>query len=670
MQSAIILEKCSKRQSAKGNFNQSKRLVTERVEYCACLVSKKRIPRVQNHFLPAIKNIMTMPHRCAIYYHSFTMKRKLLKIVSRAFPCVLLALVLLTPGLCRADWQLVWSDEFNQPDGSSPDPANWTYDIGNGSGGWGNNQLEYDTARTNNARIVGGQLVIEADQENYGGKNYTSARMLTAGKWSWAYGRMEARIKIPRGQGIWPAFWMLGTNINAGVSWPTCGEIDIMENIGKTTDQGTEHGTLHGPQGGGDYNGGAGVGRTYTLPGGAALADDFHVYAVEWTTNQIKFFLDTNLFFTATPSSLPGGSTWVFTQPQFIILNVAVGGNWPGNPDGTTVFPQQMLVDYVRVYNYVTAPPSPVTAVIQQGGLVSWPTTAGMTWTLQSSADGNNWSNLLGPTVGNGATNTYLDPLWPAQNSQYQVLAVSNGVGNIVANPGFETGSGSAVSGWTVTGTQPPLRVSTDANSGSYCMQLLVTNTAATANSSEIDENVNKAGGIPVIGGQTYTFSFWAKQISSGVSYVQNYGINWLNSSGVTVGSVGLTGFSAGNGVWAQFTVTNLLAPATAVNAYLKIYGATGGVSHGYGGVLIDDVALSFGTGSQTTNVVAAVVQPGIQLSWPSTSGSLYDLQWTGNLLGSSWSNLVSSVTGNGGTNIVTDTFGSDQSRYYRVVQH
>ncbi len=287
---------------------------------------------------------------------------------------------------------------------------------------------------------------------------------------------------------------------------------------------------------------------------------------------------------------------------------------------------------------------------------------------MQSSPDGSTWSNLLGPVTGNGTTNNYFDPLWPSQNTQYQVLEVTNGTGNIVANPGFEAGSGSAVSGWTVTGTQPPIRINTDANSGSYCMQLLVTNTASNANSSEIDENINKAGGTPVTGGQTYTFSFWAKQISSGVSYVQNYGITWLNSTGGTVGSVGLTGFTAGNGVWSQFTVTNLLAPATAVNASLKIYGATGAVLNGYGGVLIDDVALSFGTGGQT-NVVAATVQPGIQISWPTTSGSLYDVQWT-DTLGGNWTNLVSSATGNGSTNSVVDISVNDQSRFYRVVQH
>ncbi len=267
-------------------------------------------------------------------------------------------------------WNIVWSDEFNQPDGSSPDPTKWTFDIGN-NGGWGNAELEYYTSRTNNARIEGGQLVIEADQESYGGQNYTSARMLTQGLGSWTYGRMEASIKIPRGQGIWPAFWMLGTNINTA-GWPTCGEVDIMENIGNTNDQSNDHGTIHGPQGGGDYNGGAGVGGTYTLPGGAALADGFHTYAVQWSPNLIQFFLDTNLFFTATPASLPGGGTWVFTNAQFLILNVAVGGNWPGNPDSTTVFPQQMLVDYVRVYQQTA--PLQISATQSNGSVVlSWP---------------------------------------------------------------------------------------------------------------------------------------------------------------------------------------------------------------------------------------------------------------------------------------------------------
>jgi beta-glucanase (GH16 family) len=243
-------------------------------------------------------------------------------------------------------WHLVWSDEFKQPDGSAPDPTKWGYDVG--GNGWGNNELEYYTSRTNNARIEGGKLVIEARQEGFGGKNITSARLLTKEKWSWTYGRIEARIQIPRGQGIWPAFWMLGTNIDS-VPWPTCGEIDIMENIGK--EPGTVHGTVHGP----GYSGGAGIGGPFTLPDSKVFADDFHLFAIEWKTNSIRWFVDGQPYFSVTPASLPKNTQWVFNQPKFIILNLAVGGGWPGYPDAKTAFPQRMIVDYVRVYSQ-TAP--------------------------------------------------------------------------------------------------------------------------------------------------------------------------------------------------------------------------------------------------------------------------------------------------------------------------
>ena len=255
------------------------------------------------------------------------------------------------PAMPASEWKVVWSDEFKQPDGSAPDPSKWSYETG--GSGWGNNELEYYTSRTNNVRIEDGKLVIEARKESYSGKDYTSGRLLTKGKWSGTHGRIEARIKIPRGQGVWPAFWMLGTNIDLA-GWPACGEIDIMENIGK--EPGTVHGTVHGPQTGGDYNGGIGVTGKCVLPDGKALADGFHVYAVEWATNRITWFLDGRPYFEATPAKLPKNSKWVFEQPQYLLLNLAIGGGWPGYPDATSTYPQRMVVEYVRVYEKVSPP--------------------------------------------------------------------------------------------------------------------------------------------------------------------------------------------------------------------------------------------------------------------------------------------------------------------------
>ena len=181
-------------------------------------------------------------------------------------------------------------------------------------------------------------------------RNYTSARLKTLGKFSQTYGRFEARIKIPRGQGIWPAFWMLGDDIDKP-GWPTCGEIDIMENIGK--EPGIVHGTIHGP----GYSGDKGIGSPYALATDQRFADDFHVYAVEWEPAAIRFYVDDHLYATRTPEELPKGTKWVYDHPFFLLLNVAVGGGWPGNPDSTTVFPQTMLVDYVRVYERAEATP-------------------------------------------------------------------------------------------------------------------------------------------------------------------------------------------------------------------------------------------------------------------------------------------------------------------------
>ncbi|MFL5616255.1 MAG: family 16 glycosylhydrolase [Gemmatimonadaceae bacterium] len=254
-----------------------------------------------------------------------------------------------TPVTQKPNWTLTWNDEFDGPPGSSFDATKWVAETG--GSGWGNQEREFYTTRTENIALDGhGHLVITARVEPasttdscwYGSCGYTSARIKTQGLFSQTYGRFEARIRIPRGQGIWPAFWMLGDNIS-GVGWPQSGEIDIMENIGK--EPSIVHGTMHGP----GYSGGSGIGGPYSLSSGA-FADDFHVYAVEWSPGVIKWFVDDSPYFQATTASIPANTTWVFDHPFFLLLNVAIGGGWPGDPDATITFPQQMIVDYVRVY--------------------------------------------------------------------------------------------------------------------------------------------------------------------------------------------------------------------------------------------------------------------------------------------------------------------------------
>jgi len=252
-------------------------------------------------------------------------------------------------------WKLVWSDEFTGAAGSAPNPANWNYDIG--GGGWGNNEWEYYTDSRDNSALDGnGHLVITATTNTDpaltcassptgpNGMCYaTSARLLTSGKQEFLYGRLEASIKIPKGQGLWPAFWMLGNDIGT-VGWPASGEIDIMENIGKPSEQNIIYGTIHGP----GYSGGSNIGSgPYALP--SPLSDDFHVFAIEWEPTEIRWYVDDTNYFTATVADLPPNTDWVFDHPFFFLLNVAVGGNWPGYPDATTQFPQTMQVDYVRV---------------------------------------------------------------------------------------------------------------------------------------------------------------------------------------------------------------------------------------------------------------------------------------------------------------------------------
>jgi beta-glucanase (GH16 family) len=244
-------------------------------------------------------------------------------------------------------WTLAWSDEFDGAAGATVDTTKWTFDLG--GDGFGNKELESYTDRPTNAHLNGdGALVIEALQERHVGpdgiaRDYTSARLKTQGLFTQTYGRFEARLKLPQGQGLWPAFWMLGSDVTS-VGWPQSGEIDIMENVG--FEPGIAHGTIHGP----GYSGAGGIGASFSLPGGQRFADDFHVFALEWEPNVLRFYVDGQLYTTRTPANLPAGTRWVFDHPFFVLLNVAVGGAWPGSPDATTVFPQRLLADYVRVY--------------------------------------------------------------------------------------------------------------------------------------------------------------------------------------------------------------------------------------------------------------------------------------------------------------------------------
>lgn len=245
---------------------------------------------------------------------------------------------------------LVWEDNFDEE--GAPDPLKWIYEIGDGSAqgipGWGNNELQYYTDRSENVSVESGVLKITARQESYEGSNYTSARLITKGLFQKRYGRFEARIKLPTGQGLWPAFWLLGDDSNGEV-WPEIGEIDIMEYLGNEPTK--VLGTVHGPQ----FSGAESISKELVLESDR-FDTGFHIFGIEWSPNKINFYVDDKLYQSITPEVVDeetdGEGEWVFNdRPFYIILNVAVGGNLPGPPNEETMFPQSMYVDYVRVYN-------------------------------------------------------------------------------------------------------------------------------------------------------------------------------------------------------------------------------------------------------------------------------------------------------------------------------
>lgn len=258
---------------------------------------------------------------------------------------LILSLIAITFFSCNTDEtqevktfdNLVMEDEFN---GSELDTNLWTYEIGTGTDGWGNQELQYYTDRPENVKVEEGILTITAQRESFQGSNFTSARIITKNKFEQTYGRFEARIKLPWGRGLWPAFWLLGADIDQ-VGWPQTGEVDIMEYRGQ--DPTIVHGSVHGP----GYSAGNAVTKTFDLED-SRFDTDFHVFGIEWGPNYINFYVDDSLYNRITPEDVPG--EWVYDKPFFILINMAVGGTFVGSPTDDTVFPQTLEIDYIRVY--------------------------------------------------------------------------------------------------------------------------------------------------------------------------------------------------------------------------------------------------------------------------------------------------------------------------------
>lgn len=346
--------------------------------------------------------------------------------------CVLLLFSLLVVLLpvnktnAAPSWNLVWSDEFN---GTSLNRSNWTPEIGTGSGGWGNNELQYYTDRAQNVQVTGGNLVITAQKESYGGMNYTSARIKTQDLKSFTYGKVEARIKLPSGQGLWPAFWMLGSNIST-IGWPKSGEIDIMERVNLNP---YVNGTVHW-----DAGGHAEFGRV----SGNLDFSQFHVYSIEWDSKYIRWFVDGqqfNEFYIENGT----GNTEEFQRPFFLLLNLAVGGNWPGSPNSSTPFPSQMLVDYVRVYQDTGA-----SNVISDG-----------IYTIASKASGKVMDVVDVSTASGAKIQQWTN--YVANNQRFRVESTGDGYykltavhsGKVLDVPNSSTSTGVQLQQWNDNGT-------------------------------------------------------------------------------------------------------------------------------------------------------------------------------------------------------------------------
>ncbi|MFO1514753.1 MAG: glycoside hydrolase family 16 protein, partial [Verrucomicrobiota bacterium] len=427
-------------------------------------------------------------------------------------------------------------------------------------------------------------------------------------------GRMEARMKIPRGQGIWPAFWMLGTNFPSA-GWPTCGEIDILENIGSELT--TVHGTVHGP----GYSGGNGIGGPYSLPGNAVFADDFHVYAVEWTTNQIKWFVDSQQYFSVTPANLPGGATWVFTQPQYLLLNLAVGGNWPGSPNGSTVFPQRLTVDYVRVYAISNAPPT------SSGTLIN----------------GNFETGLLAPWTGKGGC---------CANPQGGNITSTNGLvwdptinanNNLgIKNPAFGAYACKAYGNFSGGANSPGFFQDVAALPGSIWTATIK---ARTQNTDYIRDGNQAVVEVSFLGATDNLLAKYASQIFSTNTPVNT----WINM-GVNRQTIPIT------------ATTNLLrAPSGTTKARFEVTFSQN--LYEWGSIYFDDAQLQ----EVTRPILSAslVGSSNIQISFPTQPGVSYQVLYKNQLGDPNWT-PVQTIAGDGSAKSVSYAT-STPVRFYTV---
>ncbi|HEY0478378.1 MAG TPA: family 16 glycosylhydrolase [Kofleriaceae bacterium] len=365
-------------------------------------------------------------------------------------------------------WNLIWSDEFNGAAGTFPDSTRWSYDVGN-NGGWGNGESEFYCPAGSNAAPCSaanpnvfmngsGSLVIRARRDASGA--WTSTRMLTSGKFSVQYGRIEARMRLVAANGLWPAFWMLGSNIGS-VGWPSCGEVDIMEWV-DNYGPGVTSSALHGP----GYSGGGNIGVQSGFPNGTRVDDpNYHIYGVLWSPNQIQFYRDTitNVTRTITPANIPAGTTWAYNHPFFILLNQAVGGNWFPGPDGSTPAVNDLLVDYVRVYQAGSSAPPP--------GLVSLRASANNTFVSADNAGAN-------PLVANRAAVSTWEQFRVIDNGDgtISLQAVINGL-YVTADPGR---GGQLIASRTAIGAGEKFRRIAQSN-GTVALQAVATNQYVSA---------------------------------------------------------------------------------------------------------------------------------------------------------------------------------------------